>query len=85
MCVCAGIRRENRVKTDARPSDLGQAGRVSVSLRLTGAQIATAERLAGKSGIRFQTLLKRLIADGLRSMDEGLRSLERAARLKNWQ
>jgi predicted DNA binding CopG/RHH family protein len=51
---------------------------VPVTLRLTRAQLETAQRLAGKSGIRYQTLLKKLIGDGLRS-------LERAARLKNWR
>jgi predicted DNA binding CopG/RHH family protein len=51
---------------------------VPVTLRLTREQLETAERLASKSGIRCQTLLKRVISDGLRSM-------ERAARLKNWQ
>jgi hypothetical protein len=49
-----------------------------VTLRLSRKQLETAERLADKSGIRTPTLLKRLISDGLRS-------LERAARLKNWR
>ena len=49
-----------------------------VTLRLTREQLETANSLASRSGIRYQTLLKRLIGDGLRS-------LERAARLKNWR
>jgi predicted DNA binding CopG/RHH family protein len=51
---------------------------VPVTLRLTHEQLETAQRLASKSGIRYQTLLKRLIGDGLRG-------LERAARLKYWR
>jgi hypothetical protein len=49
---------------------------VPITLRLTREELETANRLARKSGIRYQTLLKRLIGDGLRS-------LERTARLKN--
>jgi predicted DNA binding CopG/RHH family protein len=49
-----------------------------VTLRLTSAQLETAQRMAAKSGIRYQTLLKRLISDSLRSF-------ERAARLKYWR
>ena len=51
---------------------------VPVTLRLTRAQLETANHLAAKSGVRCQTLLKRLIGDGLRS-------LERTARLKDWR
>jgi predicted DNA binding CopG/RHH family protein len=51
---------------------------VPITVRLTLAQFETACRLAGKQGIQYQTLLKRLIGDGLSSM-------ERAARLKDWK
>ena len=50
---------------------------VPVTLRLTREQLKTAERLASRSGVRYQTVLKKLITDGLSSW-------ERAGRLKNW-
>jgi predicted DNA binding CopG/RHH family protein len=51
---------------------------VSVTVRLTLEQFESACRLAGNQGIQYQTLLKRLIGDGLRD-------LERAARLRDWK
>ena len=42
---------------------------VPVTLRLDRAQLETARRLAGQTGIRYQTLLKNLIGAGLRSLD----------------
>ena len=51
---------------------------VPVNLRIPLEQFESACRLAGKQGIQYQTLLKRLIG-------YGLRDLERAARLKNWR
>ena len=42
---------------------------VPVTLRLDRAQLETARRLAGRTGIRYQTLLKNLIGAGLRSLD----------------
>ena len=42
---------------------------VPVTLRLDQAQLETARRLAGRTGIRYQTLLKNLIGAGLRSLD----------------
>ncbi len=51
---------------------------VPVTVRLTLEQFESVCRLAGKQGIQYQTLLKRLIGDGLRD-------LERAARLKDWK
>jgi hypothetical protein len=60
-----------KIKPDRGPT-------VPVTLRLTHEQIESAERLASRSGVRYQTVLKKVIADGLRSW-------ERAIRLKNWQ
>jgi predicted DNA binding CopG/RHH family protein len=42
---------------------------VPVTLRLDRAQLEIARRLAGKTGIRYQTLLKNLIGAGLRSLE----------------
>jgi predicted DNA binding CopG/RHH family protein len=42
---------------------------VPVTLRLERAQLDVARRLAGKTGIRYQTLLKNLIGAGLRSLE----------------
>jgi len=42
---------------------------VPVTLRLDRAQLETARRLAGQTGIRYQTLLKNLIGAGLRSLE----------------
>jgi hypothetical protein len=50
---------------------------VPVSVRLNPEQLETANRLASKLGIRLETVLKRVLTDGLRS-------LERANRLKYW-
>ena len=51
---------------------------VPVILHLPREQFETAQYLADKLGIRLQTLLKRLISDGLCGR-------QRAARLKNWR
>jgi hypothetical protein len=62
------------------PSDTRLAGRmptVPVTVRLTRAQLETAQYLANKLRIRLETLLKKLI-------DDGLCGQQRAARLKNW-
>ena len=45
---------------------------VPVTLRLDRAQLETARRLAGQTGIRYQTLLKNLIGAGLRSLDRAV-------------
>jgi hypothetical protein len=51
---------------------------VLVTLRLTREQRKTAKRLASNEGIRCEKLLERLI-------DDGLRSLARSIRLKDWR
>ena len=52
--------------------------KVRISAAGEGGAIGHVEDIAGKSGVQYQTLLKRLIGDGLSSM-------ERAARLKDWK
>jgi predicted DNA binding CopG/RHH family protein len=42
---------------------------VQITLRLDRAQLESARRLAGQTGIRYQTLLKNLIGAGLRSLE----------------
>ena len=42
---------------------------VPVTLRLDRAELETARRLAERTGIRYQTLLKKLIGAGLRSLE----------------
>ena len=65
-------------RTNARPTGLaGRMPTVPVSVRLNPEQLETANRLASKLGIRLETVLKRVLTDGLRS-------LERANRLKYW-
>jgi predicted DNA binding CopG/RHH family protein len=65
-------------QNDGHHVDVKRRPAVPVTLRLTREQLESAERLANRSGVRYQTVLKKLIVDGLRSW-------ERAGRLKNWR
>jgi hypothetical protein len=51
---------------------------VPITVRLSREQLETAERLASQQNIRCQTLLKKIIKDGLQS-------LERSIRLRDWR
>jgi hypothetical protein len=51
---------------------------VPVTVRLRREQLESAIRLATRANIRYETLLKRIVGDGLRS-------LERSVRLKDWR
>jgi len=58
--------KHQRERGSALVAGLNRTSSVQIALRLPAPDVAKARQIAGRKGIRYQTLLKKLVHEGLR-------------------